>query len=92
MKTNYSTLTSLPPYLEGSAMKAKQEAKITALVSLGVNTLLELSEKTGLPQSTVSGRCGDAIKRGTIQYSGTVIYKSRLRKRIVIADKQLTIF
>ncbi len=79
----YSRETSLPAFREGSANKAIQEARITSLVSQGVNTLLQLSEVTGLPQSTVAGRCNDAIRHGSIRYDGTVVYKKRLRKKIV---------
>ena len=45
--------------------------------------MLRLSEVTGLPQSTVSGRCNDLITEGKIFYSGMTVYNNRKRKKIL---------
>lgn len=83
--TKFSVATSLPAYREHSSVKAIQEARIIGLVSQGFDSLLDISEITGLPQSTVSGRANDAIKHGKLRYCGYVIYKNRKRKRLVMA-------
>ncbi len=81
--TNYSFATSLPAYQDNASTKQKQSEAILSLIKSGVNNLLMLSEVTGLPQSTVSGRCNDLITEGKIFYSGFVTYNNRKRKKIL---------
>ncbi len=86
-KTNYSFPTSLKPYLEDRTGKQIQADRIYSLIASGSSCIKELSEKTNLPSSTVSGRLADLIKDKRVKYSGTTIYKNRLRKKIVILSK-----
>lgn len=76
----YSYQTSLPAYREAPQTKQIQLSRIIALVTLGACSLKELAQKTGLPQSTVSGRVNDGVKEGVLRYDGFVIYDGRKRK------------
>jgi len=78
----YSYETSLPAYKKGFLSKAKQQSRIVNLVKSGVNTIRQLAEITGLPDSTVSGRISDAINDKQLKYDGFVEYEGRKRKRI----------
>lgn len=86
-ETNYSFETSHPAYTENPVGKQVQQERIFAIVKSrdpnGI-TLKELEELTGLPQSTVAGRVNDCIEAKQIMYSGTVQYKDRKRKKIVL--------
>jgi ribosome-associated protein YbcJ (S4-like RNA binding protein) len=85
--TNYSFATSLEPYHEAPHLKRKQSEDILAFISKGANCLLQLAQLTGLPQSTVSGRCNDLVSEGKAKYNGFVIYENRKRKKIVVIKK-----
>lgn len=82
IKDGYSYQTSLPSYKESG--KEAQRIIILNLIKKGFVTLLQLSENTGLPQSTVAGRVNDLIDENKVYYSGTVEYKNRKRKMIFI--------
>lgn len=84
MNPNYSYQTSLPPYLEAPQSKQIQMQRIVAIVALGASCIKEIAKKTGIPDSTVSGRCSDAIKAGAIKYDGFIIFENRKRKRIIL--------
>lgn len=89
--TGYSYLTSLPAYKENSLGKGVQAERILSLVSLSNGiTLLELSELSGLPQSTVSGRIGDLMELSKVRYDGLILYKGRNRKRIVVTSNSIS--
>ncbi len=77
-KTNYPYQTSLLPYLEE---RIGQVNTIYHFIQTGCNCLLILSDVTGLPQSTVSGRVNDLISSGKVCYSGIVNYKNKNRNR-----------
>ena len=79
-KDGYSWKTSWPAYKEPG--KEIQEAKILELIKQSADNLLHLSQLTKLPQSTVAGRVNDLIKKGLVEYSGTIIFEGRLRKKI----------
>jgi hypothetical protein len=81
--SNYSFSTSLPPYQERPIEKKRQANELFAFIYRGANNLLQLSELTGLPQSTVAGRCNDLVFEKRIIYNGHTIYKDRKRKKIV---------
>lgn len=85
-KTNYSFSTSLSPYIElqTSGQAQIQADLILGFIKSGACTIKELSEKTGLPSSTVSGRLSDLIKANKVSYSGHVTYRERLRKKIIV--------
>ncbi len=85
--TNYSFPTSLPAYQDNAAIKRRQADEILAFINKGANCLLQLSQLTGLPQSTIAGRCNDLIEEGKIMYSGHTVYADRKRKRIIIKNK-----
>ena len=85
--TNYSFATSLEPYRDNAAIKKRQADEILAFIVRGANCLLQLSQLSGLPQSTVSGRVNDLLKDGKIEYSGYTVYADRKRKRIVPVKK-----
>lgn len=89
--TNYSFSTSLPAYQENPSGKQKQsETLYSAIKSFGgVSCLKQLSNITGLPQSTVAGRISDCIKAGLVEYSDFVVFDGRKRKRIIIKTTQL---
>jgi len=82
--TGYSYATSLPAYREAPQSKQIQMQRIIALVILGASCLKELAKKTGLPQSTVSGRVSDAREAGALDYDGYVVYDGRKRKKIIV--------
>lgn len=81
---NYSVSTSLPAYQDNATIKRRQADDLLAFIKRGANNLLQLSQLSGLPQSTVAGRCSDLIKEGKIEYKGHTIYSDRKRKRIVL--------
>ncbi len=85
--TNYSYSTSLPPYREAPESKKRQADEIFGFIKHGANNLLQLSELTALPQSTVSGRLNDLITEGKVKYEGFTVYADRKRKKIVVIKK-----
>ncbi len=85
--SNYSFETSYPPYIEGATIKKRQQDELLAFIIKGVNNLLQLSQLTGLPQSTVSGRINDLINECKIKYEGFTVYADRKRKKIVVVKK-----
>jgi hypothetical protein len=85
--SNYSFATSYPAFTDNQVNKRKQTDEILAFIVKGANNLLQLSQLTGLPQSTVSGRCNDLIEEGKIKYEGFTVYADRKRKRIVVIKK-----
>lgn len=87
--TNYSFATSLPPYHEAPNIKKRQQDELLAFIFKGANNLLQLSQLTGLPQSTVSGRANDLIEEGRVKYEGFTVYADRKRKRIVAIKKPI---
>jgi aryl-alcohol dehydrogenase-like predicted oxidoreductase len=88
---NYSFETSLPAYQERPTEKRRQCDNILQFIKRGVDNLLQLSEVTGLPQSTVSGRVNDLKTEGKIDYPGYVVYKDRKRKRIIAIKPEIKI-
>jgi len=80
--SNYSYDTSLPAYKEAPELKKRQADELMAFIAKGANCLLQLSELSGLPQSTVSGRVNDLVTEGRVEYLGYTIYGDRKRKRI----------
>lgn len=82
--SNYSYPTSLPAYREAPELKRRQADELYAFIRRGANNLLQLAELSGLPQSTVSGRCNDLIEENKIEYSGYTIYNDRKRKKICL--------
>lgn len=82
--SNYSYATSLPPYQEKPSEKKRQADELYLFIRRGANNLLQLSELSGLPQSTVAGRCNDLIDENRIEYNGHTIFKDRKRKKIVV--------
>jgi hypothetical protein len=84
MKTNYSTFTSLSAYHEPG--KDKQAEQILSLIKSGADNLLRLSELTGLPQATCSGRVNDLIREGKVSYHGFTHYRDRTRKKIAVVS------
>lgn len=82
--SNYSYETSLPAYHSNVSEKKLQSETVLSLVKKGVNNLLELSQLTGLPQSTISARCNELIKDERIKYEGFIYYEDRKRKKIVV--------
>ncbi len=85
--TNYSFPTSLSAYNDNAAIKRRQADEVLAFINKGANCLLQLSQLTGLPQSTISGRCNDLIQESKIEYKGNVIYADRKRKKIVAVKR-----
>lgn len=88
--SNYSYHTSLEPYRENPSEKRKQADELYAFIRRGANNLLQLSELSGLPQSTVSGRCNDLIEEKRIEYKGYVVFNNRKRKKIVLIKAPAT--
>ena len=82
--TNYSFETSLPPYQERPSEKKRQADELMAFIRRGANNLLQLSELSGLPQSTVAGRCNDLIEENKVKYEGFTVFRDRKRKKIVV--------
>lgn len=66
---NYSYSTSLPAYHESAINKRRQAEEIFRFITRGANNLLQLSEVTGLPQSTVAGRVNDLKGEGKVTYT-----------------------
>ena len=83
-KDGYSYATSLPAYQDNQINKEIQREIIFAAIKNGFLTLLQLSEKLKLPQSTVAGRVNDLIEANKVCYDGFVVYKNRKRKQINI--------
>lgn len=81
---SYSFETSLPPYREAPELKRRQADELYAFIRRGANNLLQLAELSGLPQSTVSGRCNDLIEENKICYQGYTVYNDRKRKKIIV--------
>ena len=82
--SNYSFQTSLEPYREAPELKKRQADELFAFIRKGANNLLQLSELSGLPQSTVSGRVNDLVEENKIEYNGFTVFRDRKRKRIVV--------
>lgn len=82
--SNYSYATSLEPYRDNATEKKRQADELYQFIRRGANSLLQLAELSGLPQSTVSGRVNDLIFEKRIEYKGKTIYKNRERKKIVV--------
>lgn len=82
--SNYSFETSLKPYREKPSEKRRQADEIMAFIKRGANSLLQLAELSGLPQSTVSGRVNNLIEENRVEYKGFTIFNNRKRKRIVV--------
>jgi len=76
--------TSREAYYENREAKGRMVTMIVSLVRQGNNNLKSLSIKSGLPMSSCSGRCNDAIKAGLLKYDGEVEFMGRRRKRIVV--------
>jgi hypothetical protein len=87
MSRNYSYATSYPAFTDNQVCKRRQCDEILLFIAKGANSLLQLSQLTGLPQSTVSGRISDLLKENKVQYSGYTVYADRKRKRIVVIKK-----
>lgn len=81
--SGYSYGSSLPAYQEKNNKELQKEIILT-FIKNGYVTLLQLSEKIKLPQSTVAGRVNDLISEGKVFYNGLVEYKNRKRKHIFI--------
>jgi hypothetical protein len=81
---NYSFTTSLPAYHDNALIKRRQADDLFLFIKRGANNLLQLSQLSGLPQSTVAGRCNDLIYECRIEYKGHVVYANRKRKKIVV--------
>lgn len=82
-QTNYSYATSLPTYLDNKEGKAKQRNRIMRLIKRGFNNLKKISKYSGIESSTVAARVNELIKYSQVKYDGNVIYKGRLRKKII---------
>ena len=82
--SNYSFQTSLEPYREASELKKRQADELFAFIRRGANNLLQLSELSGLPQSTVSGRVNDLVEENKIEYNGFTVFRDRKRKKICL--------
>jgi hypothetical protein len=81
---NYSFTTSLPAYQDNALIKRRQADDLFLFIKRGANNLLQLSQLSGLPQSTVAGRCNDLLSEGKIKYAGHVIFADRKRKKICV--------
>lgn len=85
--SNYSYSTSLPAFKENQALhKRTQCDNVLALIRKGSDNLLQVSQLTGLPQSTIAGRVNDLVNDGRVKYFGQVVYNNRLRKKIIIIE------
>jgi hypothetical protein len=88
--SNYSYETSLPAYKDEVLTKKRQADEILKFIVKGANNLLQLSQITGLPQSTIAGRCNDLKFEGKIMYNGFTYYQNRQRKKIVAIQQPPT--
>lgn len=89
--TNYSFETSLPAFKENQTQKRVQRENILRFIKKGADNLLQLSQITGIPQSTVSARMKELRKDQKADYLGYVVYENRKRKKIVaVVKKELT--
>jgi predicted transcriptional regulator len=87
---NYSFETSYPAYRENEASnKTRQCDEVFQFIKRGANNLLQISELTGLPQSTIAARINDLISESKIKYDGFVVYEDRKRKRIMAIRKEV---
>ncbi len=85
---NYSFETSYPPYKENEAVnKNRQCDEVLGFIAKGANNLLQISQLTGLPQSTIAARCNDLVKECKAKYEGFTVYADRKRKKIVVIKK-----
>jgi hypothetical protein len=91
MNTNYSYDTSLQPYKENQSQKKRQCDEVLRFVKRGANNLLQVSQLTGLPQSTIAGRINDLIEEERVKYEGFTIYSDRKRKRIIEIRKEIKV-
>ena len=93
MKLNYSSQTSLPAYRCNHGGKLLQKEYILSSIrKWGSTCLLRISEETGVPQSSCAGRVNDLVNENKVEYSGTTVYKNRLRKKIILASVQGKLF
>ena len=93
MNTGYSQATSLPAYHCNQNQKQLQKEYILESIrKWGSTCLLRISEETGVPQSSCSGRVNDLISENKVEYSGYCSYKNRLRKKIIMAPVQGKLF
>lgn len=83
MNPNYSYQTSLPAYKENPSHKLRQSDNILAMIKMGADNLLKLSQASGILQAVVSARVNELINEGKITYDGFTTYNNRKRKRIV---------
>lgn len=84
-KTNVSQ-TSRMAYEKGSPKRKSQCDIVFEAIVKGVNNILWLSEFTGLAEKAICGRVNNLIDEGSIQYSGTTMYKNRERKKIIVCN------
>lgn len=80
--SGYSYATSKPAHEENQTGKQIQAARLLHLIGKGINTLKQLEQQSGLPQSTVAGRVNDLIAAGRVRYNGLTEYAGRKRKMI----------
>lgn len=81
--SNYSE-NSRMAYRDNVPEKQNQASLILQTVRrLKETTLKQISQVTGLPQSTAAGRVNDLIKKSLIRYHGVCHYENRLRKKII---------
>jgi hypothetical protein len=89
MKSNYSFETSKPAYLDNKEnARERQLERVLGAVKAGADNLLQISEKTGILQATVSARVSDLIKEKKIEYHDFVNYKDRKRKKIQLYKRK----
>lgn len=87
--SGYSYKTSLPAQaLNTATSKQRQCQQVLTAILKGANNLLQISQMTGIVQSTVSARVNDLIEDGKVKYEGFVYYQGMKRKRICIIIKQ----
>lgn len=97
MNTNYSWQTSYNAYVDNATGKTRIADYIYDIIvkaANGYTCLKQLERITGLPQSTIAGRCNDLIEENKIEYNGFVEFENRKRKRIILKQLsgQLNIF
>lgn len=84
-KTNYSFETSLPAFKDNLANnKIRQCDEVLSLIKRGAKCLLQISEISKIPQAVISARMSDLMKEGKAGYDGQIVFKDRLRKKIVV--------
>lgn len=83
--SNYSYETSYPPYKENEALNKRTQCdEVLQIIKHGANNLLQISQVTGLPQSTIAARINDLASEKKIEYSGFTVYNNRKRKKIIL--------